>query len=139
MGQGFTLIELMIVIAIIAILAAVAIPNFMAARDRAKIAAAKEAMSHLRKGLEIYIADSDASTYPTELDGKVNESDWVPSLGPYTNVTGFIEKNFKGNALGSSTVNQSSYVISATAKDRKGAVLTGTESDLTCTVDGKPC
>jgi type IV pilus assembly protein PilA len=46
--QGFTLIELMVVVLIIAILIAIAIPTFLGARARAQDAAAK---SDLRNGL----------------------------------------------------------------------------------------
>ena len=56
-GKGFTLIELMIVIAIIAILAAIAIPNFMAARRKARISADKQQLASYATALEVYATD----------------------------------------------------------------------------------
>lgn len=55
--RAFTLIELLIVVAIIAILAAIAVPNFMEAQVRAKVSRAKADMRTITTGLEQYRVD----------------------------------------------------------------------------------
>lgn len=61
--KGFTLIELMIVIAILGILAAVAIPNFLNARGKAQDAAALSTLEAMKTAMEMYAADNGA--YPS--------------------------------------------------------------------------
>lgn len=57
--KGFTLIELMIVVAIIGILAAIAIPNFLNYQLKAKTAEAKTNLGAIRTSQETFNAERD--------------------------------------------------------------------------------
>jgi type II secretion system protein G len=59
---AFTLIELLIVVAIIAILAAIAVPNFLEAQTRAKVTRARADLRTIATGVESYRIDTNA--YP---------------------------------------------------------------------------
>ena len=62
--SAFTLIELLIVVAIIAILAAIAVPNFLEAQVRSKVARVKADIRSLITALEAYVVDNN--DYPPE-------------------------------------------------------------------------
>jgi len=66
-ARAFTLIELLIAVAIIAILAAIAVPNLLEAQTRSKVARAKADMSSLVTALESYAVDEN--TYPLNAGG----------------------------------------------------------------------
>ena len=63
--QGFTLIELMIVVAIIGILAAIAIPNFMTYQAKARQSEAKVNLGGLFTTATSYFAENNTFSVPT--------------------------------------------------------------------------
>ena len=64
--RGFTLIELMIVVAIIGILAAIAVPKFAAMVRKSKEGSARGNLGTIRSALSIYYSDMEGY-FPTEL------------------------------------------------------------------------
>ena len=107
---GFTLVEIMIVVAIIALLAAIAVPGFLRARKRSQ---ASRIINDLR------LIDSAVDQYAIETNKKsgdaVKVTDWTNYLKKGTNLyaTG---KDILGNAYGDQTVD-SLPKVNSTTKD----------------------
>jgi len=68
---GFTLIELIIVVTLIGILAAIAMPSMSSAPKRAKEAVLKENLYQIRSCIDQFLADK--GNYPESLDALVEQ------------------------------------------------------------------
>lgn len=62
---GFTLVELMVVVAVIAILAAIAMPQFLSAADRARNAKETADIQIIKNATQLYMIDKNVDTPPT--------------------------------------------------------------------------
>jgi prepilin-type N-terminal cleavage/methylation domain-containing protein len=76
--NGFTLIELLVVITIIGILAAIALPNYIKAKDKAKEAEVKSACHTIQIALERYATDHSGK-YPKQIYGG-DKRGWSPEI-----------------------------------------------------------
>jgi len=79
---GFTLIELMVVIMILGVLAALVVPRVMSRPDEARVVAAKQDIAQIMQALKLYRLDN--SRYPTTEQG-LQALAVRPTSGPVPN------------------------------------------------------
>jgi type IV pilus assembly protein PilA len=121
--KGFSLIELLVVMLIIGILAAVAIPSFVNQRSKAFDAAAKSNLRTAETAMETYSSDHNGS-YPASVDTKNGSSDplvaieEVLSNAPY--VTGGATAN--GYVLNSKAAGPGATGDTYTLTNNKGVI-----------------
>jgi type II secretion system protein G len=83
--RGFTLVELMVVVAIIALLAAIVIPNYVHARAQAAVSQSEANIKQIATSLELYYADNQK--YPDGTATSVTPALFGSATNPYMTAT----------------------------------------------------
>ncbi len=106
--QGFTLVEIMIVVAIIALLASIAVPGFLRARKRSQASRIINDLRLIDAAVDQYAIENNKMSGST-----VNTADWTAYMkrGSTLYMTG---KDLFGNAYGSQKVDDIPAVPTAT-------------------------
>lgn len=90
--RGFTLLEVMVVIVILGILAALVVPRIISRPDEARVVAAKQDIASLMQALKLYRLDNQR--YPTTEQGlqAMVEKPTTPPLPPNWKKGGYVER-----------------------------------------------
>ena len=97
--KGFTLIELMIVVAIIGILAAVAIPKFADLVTKSKEASTKGNLGSIRSAVSIYYGDQEGINPTNLFTGLTTANKYMPPVGGAQSLGKFILPKVTANSF----------------------------------------
>ena len=83
-GEGFTLIELVMIIVILSILAVLAIPKYYNLQDDAQVSAEKSVVGGVRSAIHLYFVEN--RDWPSQLDNVASGSTASDEIPFFTNV-----------------------------------------------------
>jgi prepilin-type N-terminal cleavage/methylation domain-containing protein len=126
-GRGFTLIELVIVIAIIGVLAGIAIPTYYSYIDKARVTVSLSIMDALRKDMEAYYNQYQA--YPDTVDFTNFTDQNGNSILLSLDASGLKKKVFSWDSY-VYVATDLTYTITAKAIDSNHTVLTLTREGI---------
>lgn len=138
--RGFTLIELMVVVVILGILAAIAVPQFMGKTDEAKISATMTTMQGVQSTINLYYVEN--GKYPKAVVGATDPEN-IDQVLQKANIAWPVKDGWDRNLSYGTDSNQSAYELQSYGKDGKiggGDDVEATNTkpptkDQTCTKD----